>query len=139
MAKGALSCALFYESLYDIRMNNKEIVRNFLQLAARTSPKEAYEKYVSPRFKHHNQYFPGDRQSLLNAMEEAAMSSPNKFFEIKQIVEEGNKVVTYSHVIKEKMEVAVFHMFRIEDGKIVELWDVGQPISTNCPNENGLF
>lgn len=40
--------------------------------------REAYEKYVHPNFRHHNAYFKGDRESLLVAMEEAHIASPNK-------------------------------------------------------------
>ena len=35
--------------------------------------------------------------------------------------------------------VATIHLFRIEAGRIVELWDVGQPAPADSPNEHGLF
>ena len=31
------------------------------------------------------------------------------------------------------------HIFRFEQGRIAELWDLAQPISTDSPNENGMF
>lgn len=34
---------------------------------------------------------------------------------------------------------AVVHIFRFQDNKIVELWDIGQPIPEDSPNENGMF
>ena len=34
---------------------------------------------------------------------------------------------------------AVVHIFRFEQDRVVELWDLGQPISKDSPNENGLF
>lgn len=120
-------------------MSNKPIASNFLTTVALEGPAKGYELYVSPNFKHHNQYFKGDRQSLLSAMEEAHHSEPNIDFKIHQLIEEGDKVVTYSQVIKSEMQIAVFHMFRFENGKIVEMWDVGQMIELDCPNENGLF
>lgn len=120
-------------------MNNKELVTKFLQTAALKSPREAYEKYVASNFKHHNQYFRGDRSSLLEAMEEDSKVSPNKSINITQLIEEADRVVAYSHVQKEHMDIAVFHMFRIAEGKIIEMWDVGQVISPESPNENGLF
>jgi len=30
-------------------------------------------------------------------------------------------------------------LFRFEDGKIVELWDFGQPVPAESPNTDGLF
>jgi predicted SnoaL-like aldol condensation-catalyzing enzyme len=120
-------------------MSNKINATSFLQLAASGNVREAYEKFVAPNFTHHNQYFKGDRQSLLEAMEGAAKNSPNISFSIKKIVEENNLVTTYSQVTKENTEIAVFHMFRFEQNKIAELWDVGQQIMKDSPNTNGLF
>jgi hypothetical protein len=35
--------------------------------------------------------------------------------------------------------MSVVHMFRFEQGLIAELWDIGQVISPDCPNSDGLF
>jgi hypothetical protein len=36
-------------------------------------------------------------------------------------------------------DVAAVHIVRFADDRIVELWDVGQPVSKDLPNEHGLF
>ena len=100
---------------------------------------EGFEKYVSKDFIHHNQYFKGDRESLKAAMQEAHQNSPNKLIEIKHSYIDGDTVITNSLVVKEDMDIAVIHIFRILNEEIVELWDIGQPISKDSPNENGLF
>jgi predicted SnoaL-like aldol condensation-catalyzing enzyme len=33
----------------------------------------------------------------------------------------------------------VVHLFRFENGRIVELWDIGTPVMDEGPNENGMF
>jgi predicted SnoaL-like aldol condensation-catalyzing enzyme len=33
----------------------------------------------------------------------------------------------------------VVHIFRFENGRIVELWDVGQPVMDEGPNELDMF
>ena len=120
-------------------MTNKELAVSFLNMAAMGNVKAAYEKYVAHKFIHHNQYFKGDRQSLLTAMEEASKVSPNKSFEVKQAFTDGDFVVTHSLVVKSEMNISVVHIFRFEKNQVVELWDVGQQIIKNSPNENGLF
>ncbi len=123
-------------------MNLKEHAQNFLSLAASGKVQEAYDTYVASNFVHHNQYFKGDRESLLNAMAEAHRTSPNRGFEVKKILADGNEVMTYSRVIRanpKDPEIAVVHIFRFENGKIVELWDAGQLIDQNSPNQNGAF
>lgn len=123
-------------------MANKEKAISFLKMAASGKVKEAYDKFIASNFVHHNQYFKGDRQSLLNAMEEASKHSPNRSFEVKQIIEEGPTVITHSLVTRQdsnEPKIAVVHIFRFDHEKIVELWDLGQLIDPNSPNENGVF
>lgn len=120
-------------------MTKKEIAQSFLKMAGMGKVKEAYLQFVASEFIHHNQYFKGDRESLMAAMQEAHDTSPNKSITIKNTYEDGNTVITHSHVVKDEMEIAVVHIFRIEDGKIAELWDLGQVIDKDSPNENGLF
>lgn len=123
-------------------MSKKESAISFLMLAGSGQVKEAYEFFVGPAFIHHNPYFKGDRQSLLTAMEKAHKSSPNKKIEVKQTFEDGNSVVTHSLVVRndpKDQDVVVVHIFRFDGDKIVELWDVGQLLSKDSPNENGAF
>jgi predicted SnoaL-like aldol condensation-catalyzing enzyme len=120
-------------------MTNREIAIQFIQTCALQDPKVAFAKYTSSNFKHHNAYFPGDRDSLMNAMVEAGKANPNKSFTIKQVYETDDRVALYSHVVKEKMEIAVVHMMRFENGKISEMWDLGQIIDKASPNQNGMF
>lgn len=118
---------------------NKEIAHSFLKMAGSGLVQEAYDKFVAPEFIHHNQYFKGDRQSLMQAMIEAHKNQPNVTFQIKHTYEDGPCVVTHSYVAKKNMEIAVVHIFKFHNGKIVELWDLGQQLIPNSPNKNGLF
>lgn len=122
-------------------MTRKQIAAAFLQAAASGNVGEAYNQFIHPDFIHHNQYFAGDRDSLLTAMEEASVTHPNKSITIKQSIEEGNLVMTHSHVVRvgNEPDVAVVHIFRFDGEMIVELWDLGQLIDKNSPNKNGLF
>lgn len=120
-------------------MDKKEAAILFLKLAGTGKVKEAYEKFIAPDFIHHNQYFLGSREALLNAMEEAHRNSPNKSIETKYCYVDGETVITHSLVVKENMEIAVVHIFRFRKDKVVELWDLGQAINNDSPNEYGLF
>ncbi len=120
-------------------MSQQRKAVEFLQMCAMQSPAEAFAKFVNSNFKHHNQYFPGDRDSLMNAMIEADKAYPNKSFTIKQVYETDDRVAVFSHVVKETMDIAVVHMFRFENDKISEMWDLGQIIDKNSPNKNGMF
>ena len=120
---------------------NKNAAVSFLKLAASGKVKEAYSKYVGEGFKHHNPFFEGSAESLQAGMEENAKQNPNKVLDVKRVIAEGEFVVTHSHVQQKPGELgaAVVHIFRFENGKIVELWDLGQPVPEKSPNENGMF
>jgi predicted SnoaL-like aldol condensation-catalyzing enzyme len=119
----------------------KDQAVSFLQLVASGRVDEAYESCIGPGFCHHNPYFPGDADSLKAAMKENAAVTPNKTLEVKHAIEEGEMVAVHSHIKQnpEDLGVTVVHIFRFHNGQIVELWDLGQPISENSPNENGVF
>lgn len=119
----------------------KERSISFLQNVASGNVRDAYQKYIGPDFLHHNPFFPGDSKTLMVAMEENAAENSNKRLEVKLAVQEKDMVTVYSHIKQnpEDLGAAVVHIFRFKDDQIVEMWDVGQPIPKDSPNENGMF
>ena len=122
-------------------MDNHEIAVTFLRMCARGEVRDAYERHVAAAFVHHNAWFPGDRESLLLAMEQSAAKEPNKAFDPKQIVDGGDRIAVLSHLVRADAgaEMAVVHILRFEGGKIVEMWDLGQEIPKDSPNALGVF
>ena len=120
-------------------MTNKEIAKDFILLVANGKIEEGFSKHVSENFVHHNQYFPGDRQSIIDAMKQDHEENPNLNFTVHKTLQDGEQVMTYSHVVKKDMEIAVVHMYLLKEKKIHEMWDVGQAIEKESPNENGMF
>lgn len=119
----------------------KQIATDFLMLASKGKAREGFSKYVDTNFKHHNIYFKGDGESLMIAMEDNAKKNPAKIFEIKRALQEGDLVAVHSHVRQKPGDpgAAVVHIFRFENNKIVELWDLGQAVPLETVNENGIF
>ena len=120
---------------------NKNAAVSFLELASRGNVSEAYTKYVGAGFKHHNPFFEGTAEALQAGMKANAEQNPNKVLDVKRVIAEDDFVVTHSHVRQnpEAFGAAVVHIFRFEDGKIVELWDLGQAVPEESPNKNGMF
>ena len=123
-------------------MNRKESAVAFLKLASAGNVEDAYAQFIAPEFIHHNQYFRGDRESLKSAMADAHAKSPNKLFDVKRVFADGDFVVTHSLVVRANPsdpDVAVVHIFRFKGDQVAELWDLGQVLSKDSPNENGAF
>ena len=122
-------------------MNNKEMAISFLRLASSGKVREAYNMYIHPQFRHHNPYFPGDRASLLGAMEENAATFPQKEFEALRALEDGDLVAVHGRVrlTPTRPWIALMHIFRFQDNQIIEEWEAGQEVPKDSPNENGVF
>ncbi len=121
--------------------SKKESAVSFLRQVASGKVREAYDAFVAPHFRHHNAYFRGDAESLRTGMEENAAGFPNKTFEVQRALEDGDLVAVHSRLrLKPDMpEIAAVHIVRFEGGRIVEMWDVGQQVPAESPNENGMF
>jgi predicted SnoaL-like aldol condensation-catalyzing enzyme len=110
--------------------SNKDTAVEFLKLAASGKAHEAFQRHVTPGFRHHNAWFPGDGPSLMKAMDENAARNPDKELTIHRVVADGDQVATFSHVRHNRNErgAAVVHFFRFEGDRIAELWDAGQEV-----------
>jgi predicted SnoaL-like aldol condensation-catalyzing enzyme len=122
-------------------VNHKAIATEFLKAAAAGQARAAFSKYAAPGFRHHNAYFKGDANSLAAAMDQNARQNPGKTLDVKQTIEEGDRVAVLSHVRHgpNGPDAAVVHVFRFEGDRIAELWDVGQEIPNDSPNVYGMF
>ena len=120
---------------------NKQFATTFLQLAASGNVREAYDNYVASNFCHHNPYFASDAASLAKGMEDSARQFPNKVFEVKRILEDGDLVAVHARVriSPEGPDYALIHIFRFESGKIAEIWEAAQEVPKDSPNQNGMF
>ena len=119
----------------------KAAATDFLRQVAAGNVNEAYTRHVSSTFRHHNPYFPGDAESLKNAMRENARKNPGKIFEIQHALREGDLVAVHSRVRQHPQDRggAVVHLFRFHQGRIEELWDIGQAEPEERVNEHGMF
>lgn len=121
--------------------SNLDAAAEFLTMCASGKVREAYERYVSASFKHHNPHFPSDRNSLLEAMEKSAIEEPNKSFQIMQAVASEDTVAVFSRLRRAHVDLdyAVVHILKFDAGKIIEMWDIGQEVPKDSPNEIGMF
>ncbi len=121
--------------------DNKNAAIAFLKMSSGGHAREAFAQFVGGGFRHHNPYVAGSAEALLAAMEDNARQNPDKTLDIKRAIAEGEYVVLHSHVRPrpEAQGAAVVHIFRFEEGRIVELWDLGQPVPIESPNQYGMF
>jgi predicted SnoaL-like aldol condensation-catalyzing enzyme len=101
-------------------------------------PAEAAQKYGGPHYIQHNPQAPDGFEAFVEFVEGFAEQFR---LDIKRAVAEGDLVVTHS-LLKTSPEdrgTAAADIFRLENGKVVEHWDVLQPVPESAANDHPVF
>jgi predicted SnoaL-like aldol condensation-catalyzing enzyme len=120
---------------------NRKLVEEFANLFYREkNVVKAFITYVSEDYIQHNPNIPDGREAAIELLE-PKFSSPTASFHIKRILVDGNLAAIHLHgrFSPDSPGGAVVDLFRIDEGMIVEHWDVLQPVPTNCINPHPMF
>jgi predicted SnoaL-like aldol condensation-catalyzing enzyme len=121
---------------------NKQTVLAYLNTALNEKrPAEAVEKYGGSQYIQHNPQAPDGFEAFVQFVEGFTAQFPQLSLDIKRSIAEGDLVATHS-LLKTSPEdrgSAVADFFRLEDGKVVEHWDVLQPVPESAANDHPMF
>ncbi len=121
---------------------NKKSVKEFYDLAFnQKKPAEAASKYLGRVYRQHNPGFGDGPQAFVAAVEGWVKVNPKLHFDFKRLIAEANLVAVHSYLklTPDDRGSAVMDVFRLDNGKIVEHWDVAQPIPEKSANSNTMF
>ncbi|MEM1322989.1 MAG: nuclear transport factor 2 family protein [Bacteroidota bacterium] len=121
---------------------NKKLVKNLVQDVLFGNNPGKITDYISTETYHqHNPAIKDGLQGLQEAFQYLAAN--NDMFQYKklhQVIGEGNFILTISEGEWHGKGHAFYDLFRVQDGKLVEHWDIIQEIPTeNLANDNGMF
>jgi predicted SnoaL-like aldol condensation-catalyzing enzyme len=121
---------------------NKETVVAYYNLAFNEKqPAEAVSKYVGSKYIQHNPQAADGPDAFIEFVNGLVFQFPQTSVDIKRVIAEGDLVVTHS-LLKTSPEdrgTAAADIFRLEGGKVVEHWDVLQPVPETAANDNTMF
>ncbi len=121
----------------------KEVVLAFYRLAlVDLHPKEAFERYAAADFVEHSSDTSGrTRESTLDFLTNMIQHAPHPKWEIIRTIAEGDMV--FLHVRFTPADgappVGIGEIFRVQNGKIAEHWDIVQPPKEHSTNPTSPF
>jgi len=120
---------------------NKKNVVEFYEKAINQKDFDAASKYLGPRYIQHNPTAPDGAEGLKGFIGFLKSKFPEAKSEIKRVFADGDYVILHVHAVREpgSRGRAIVDIFRLENGKIVEHWDVAQDIPEKAANSNGMF
>jgi predicted SnoaL-like aldol condensation-catalyzing enzyme len=105
--------------------------------------KEGFERYVGESFKQHSPMLPDDKGAAIKALSHLLTDVfPASRIVVERTVAQGDLVaaqIFWDQKPGETRGVARVDIYRLENGKIVEHWDVAQDVPENAANDNTMF
>lgn len=101
----------------------------------------AVDRFIADDYIQHNQSVEPGKQPLKDFLDMIKGQTPEAVHDVKRAFVDGDHVTVHYHVRRFPGDLgwAVIDIFRIEDGKVKEHWDVMQDVVEGGPNPNSPF
>jgi predicted SnoaL-like aldol condensation-catalyzing enzyme len=120
---------------------NKRTVIEFYEAAINQKDFAAATKYMGPRYTQHNPMAADGPEGLQAYLQLLRDKFPKAHSEIKRAFADGDYVILHVHAVRipGTRGSAIVDIFKLENGKVVEHWDVIQELPEKTANGNGMF
>lgn len=120
---------------------NRQLVLTFYDRFFNKHEAVAAAAVVADGYKQHNPHVPDGNKPFVSYFVGAFQKNPESRAQIVRSSTDGDLVYLHVHATERPGDRgdAVVDIFRVKDGKIVEHWDVIQPVPENAANANTMF
>jgi predicted SnoaL-like aldol condensation-catalyzing enzyme len=125
----------------DRSTGNRRAFDQFIDRLFRKNDVEgAYTSFVAPDLVQHNDRMGQGRDGAVAAIK-ALRSAPDASFSVQHILVDGDLAAVHyrGKLSKEDRGAAVVEIFRFDKGRIVEHWDMFQPVPATSRNAHPMF
>jgi predicted SnoaL-like aldol condensation-catalyzing enzyme len=120
---------------------NRAAAIGFFEAALNRKDAKAALAFLGAKYRQHNPVIEDGAAGLAKMVNWLAEAFPQAHSEILRVVAEGNFVVLHVHRRRTPggLGDAIVDIFRLEDGKLVEHWDVIQLVPESSVNSGTMF
>jgi predicted SnoaL-like aldol condensation-catalyzing enzyme len=120
---------------------NKKVVLQFYEAAINRKDFDAAAKFLGSYYTQHNPKAADGAEGLKAFLAFLRDKFPDYHSEIKRVFADGDYVILHVHNVPTpgSRGNAIIDIFRLENGKVVEHWDVRQEIPEQAANSNTMF
>jgi predicted SnoaL-like aldol condensation-catalyzing enzyme len=120
---------------------NKQIVSEFYEKGLNQKDADAGVSYLGARYTQHNPTVADGPEGFRKFIAFLKEKFPQARGDIKRIFADGDYVILHQHAVREPgtRGVAVIDIYKLENGKIIEHWDVIQPVPETTASGNSMF
>ena len=121
--------------------NKKIAIAFYEKLINEFDPEGAFAQYGGESYTQHTPVIEDGRDGVTRFISWLRSNYPESHMEIKRAFSDGDMVILHCHWVRSPGELgnAVVDFFRVENGTVVEHWDVIQPIPATAANSNTMF
>lgn len=126
----------------NLAAQNKKIVTDFYEGVFLKHQVQKYsDRYIGNQYIQHNPHVPDGKAPFVNYFTGYFKENPQAKNVIKRAIAEDDLVVLHVHSSQNAQDrgEAIVDIFRVQNGKIVEHWDVQQAIPEQSANRNTMF
>jgi predicted SnoaL-like aldol condensation-catalyzing enzyme len=131
------------QSLRSSEEDLKKIVLDFEEAAWNQHDVDKALTYLASNYKQHNPYFADGVEGFKAGLTGLIAANPNLTIEIKRTLADGDYVIIHKYAELDSKagtgKKAIMDIYRMEDGKIAEHWDVLEDIPEEPKNTNTMF
>ncbi|MCH7341422.1 nuclear transport factor 2 family protein [Acinetobacter higginsii] len=136
------SASIPSKQIHSLAEQNKKIVVDFYEgVFLKHQVKQYADRYIGDQYIQHNPNVPDGKAPFVNFFSQKFSNNSQAKNVIKKAIAEGDLVVLHVHSTENDSDRgrAIIDIFRVENGKIVEHWDVIQNIPEKSQNANSMF
>lgn len=128
-------------------LSDREVSERFIEVFYNQNRlTDGFEAWVHPDYIQHDPNSPTGRDPTIEVLAAHMQANPEMTHDVKRVIygdegEDGTLVAVHYHFKRapDDRGSAVVDIYRVQDGYLVEHWDVIQPVPEESMNDNTMF